>query len=126
MPDNPTREHTDNCGRTGSSPLMSCKMDCSCWCHKAPERPQGEPEAVTRIRELPFLNDGWHANERTLLAHIDHLTDRVRELERDKARLDSQTIELTLYGTRMVIEHVNLRERIDAALSKEPATEGKA
>jgi hypothetical protein len=32
----PARKHTDNCGRTGTAVIASCKLDCACWCHTLP------------------------------------------------------------------------------------------
>lgn len=52
----------------------------------------------------------------------DALQGEVVALRADKERLDSGTLELTLYGKRMVIEAVDLREAIDAARRDPPTT----
>lgn len=47
-------DHADSCGKTGGAIGLSCKLDCTCWCHK-PDPLRQRAERAAQAIAVPFF-----------------------------------------------------------------------
>lgn len=97
MPKLKDRTHTDNCGRTGKGGTLSCKLDCSCWCHKPQDYRLTAKVLVTDPVPLPMMERqsvrllnlaAIYADDGALNTAVEHASHAIELL---KAEIDTRT-----------------------------------